>query len=238
MNNLERSFERTEFLLGKEAMDKLKESHVAIFGLGGVGSYAVETLVRSGLGEISIIDYAKIDVTNINRQIQANINTLGMDKIDAIENRIKSINPDMVINKYRLNFGKDNYEEIDFRSFDYVIDAIDTITSKLILVEICKARSIPIIAAMGFGNKLDPTKIQVADIYDTKIDPLARVIRRELRSRGVDSLKCVYSTETPMKINIGDLDKRKAIPASTAFVPPVGGITLAAEVVKDLIKER
>lgn len=234
--DIKRAFERTEFILGSEAMDTLKNSHIAVFGIGGVGSYTVEMLVRSAIGEITIIDFADVDITNINRQIQASFNTIGRKKTEVLKERIKAINPELNVNIYDLSFEEETKDKIDFEKFDYIVDAIDTITSKLLLIDIAREKSIPIISSMGFGNKIDPTQIKIADIYDTDIDPLARVMRRELRKRNVEKLKCVYSTEKPININLGDKDQRKAIPASTGFVPPVAGITLASEVVKDLIR--
>ena len=234
---MDRRFLRTEAILGKESMDRLKKAKVAIFGIGGVGTYAVETLVRSGIGNIVLVDYDSIDITNINRQIIALESTLGKNKVDIMEERILDINPQAQVEKYRLKYSEENKNEFNFLEYDYIIDAIDTIASKLSLIEMAYKSGVPIISAMGAGNKLDPTRVMVSDIYKTRICPLARVMRRELRRRHIDRLKVVWSDEEPISIHLGDKDKRKATPASLVFVPGVVGMTIGYEVLKDIMEE-
>ncbi|HLR21900.1 MAG TPA: tRNA threonylcarbamoyladenosine dehydratase [Tissierellaceae bacterium] len=228
-------FQRTELLLGKEAMDKLEKSTVAVFGVGGVGSYATEAIVRSGVGKIILVDYDRIDVTNINRQVHANMTTIGQYKVDVMRERLMDINPNLKIKVFREKYNKDNKENLINKDYDYVIDAIDMVSSKVDLITTCKSADISIISSMGAGNKLSPTMLQVGDIYNTKICPLAKVMRRELRRRDVKDLKVIWSEEIPMKINLETRDLRKAIPGSIAFVPPVAGLIVASEVIKDLI---
>lgn len=228
-------FHRTELLLGKESMDKLDKSIVAVFGIGGVGSYAAEALVRSGLGNIILIDYDIIDISNINRQIHANTRTVGKYKVKVMKDRLLEINPDLKIKVFREKYNEDTKKHLINKEYDYVIDAIDMISSKIDLITTCKSIDIPIISSMGAGNKLSPTMFQIGDIYDTKICPLAKVMRRELRKRKIKDLKVVWSEEIPMNINLETKDLRKAVPGSTGFVPPVAGLTLASEVIKDLI---
>lgn len=246
-------FSRTELLLGEEAMEKLKTSRVAVFGIGGVGGYVCEALVRSGLGNFDLIDDDKVCLTNINRQIIATRKTVGKYKVDVMEERMKDINPDVNVTVHKCFFLPENAAEFDFESYDYVVDAVDTVTAKLELVMKCKEKDVPIISSMGAGNKLDASAFRVADIYDTKVCPLAKVMRRELKKRGVDRLKVVYSEEKPispiddMAISCrsncisspGETHKcteRRAIPGSVAFVPSVVGLIIAGEVIKDLIK--
>jgi len=230
-----KKFERTEMLIGTEAVEKLKNSHVAVFGAGGVGGHAIEGLVRSGLGEITVIDMDTVSETNINRQALATVSTVGMRKVDAAELRIHDINPDCVVHKWNEFYLPET--EIDFTQFDYVIDAIDTVAGKLAIAENCSKAGVPVIAAMGAGNKLDPTKFVVTDIYKTSVCPLAAVMRRELRKRGVPKLKVVYSTEparTPLFQPEEDAQSRRLTPASAAYVPSVCGLIIAGEVVRDL----
>ena len=237
-------FERTEMLLGCAAVEKLKNSHVAVFGAGGVGGHAIEALVRSGLGEITVIDMDTVSVTNINRQAFATLKTVGMAKVDAAEERIHEINPDCVVHKRNQFYLPET--EFDFEKYDYVIDAIDTVAGKIAIAENCTAVGTPVIAAMGAGNKIDPTKFVVTDIYKTSVCPLAAIMRRELRKRGVPKLKVVYSTEPALKPLFQPTDEadenmdenaptsRRATPASSAFVPSVCGLIIAGEVIRDL----
>ncbi len=227
-------FSRTELLLGD--IKKLKNRRVAVFGIGGVGGHAVEALVRCGVGEIDIIDNDTVSLTNLNRQIFALHSTLGRPKVEVAKERLIDINPDVKINSHNLFFTPDT--EFDFSQFDYVIDAIDTVTSKIALVELCQKAGVPIISSMGTGNKLDPTKFEVTDIYKTSVCPLARVMRYELKKRGVKRLKVVYSKEEPIKPSESDEDKgvRRSIPGSVSFVPSTAGLILAGEVIKGLIR--
>lgn len=228
-------FLRTQMLLGEEAMVKLKNSHVAVFGVGGVGGYAVEALVRSGVGKIDVFDNDTVNITNINRQIIALESTIGKNKVDVIKERALQINPDVVINAYNCFYMPQNADEYDLSKYTYIIDAIDTVTAKIELVMRAQSMNIPIISSMGTGNKLDATKFEVSDIYKTSVCPLARTIRRELKNRGVKKLKVVYSKEEPIKSGCIDKITQKPIPTSVAFVPPVAGMILAGEVIKDII---
>ena len=223
------AFSREERLIGKENVEKLNKSKVAVFGIGGVGSFVVEGLARAGVGNFLLVDNDTIDTTNINRQIHANINTVGKNKVDVMKERILSINPEVKV-ETSTEFFVPGSNLID-NSLDYIVDAIDTVTGKIELV--CKANSykIPIISAMGTGNKLDPTKFEVSDIYKTSVCPLAKVMRKELRLRGISKLKVVYSKEEPIKPNDGDYKT----PSSISFVPSVAGLIIAGEVVKDII---
>lgn len=246
-------FSRTELLLGNEAMEKLKNSRVAVFGIGGVGGYIVEALVRSGVGEIDLIDDDKVCLTNINRQIIATRSTVGKYKVDVAAERIADINPDVKVHTYKTFYTPETADEFDFSLYDYVADAIDTVTGKIELVMNADRCGTPIISSMGAGNKLDPSAFEVADIYKTSVCPLARVMRYELKKRGIKHLKVVYSREkalTPIddgaagcKTNCicppGTARKctqRRQVPGSTAFVPSVVGLIMAGEIVKDLIK--
>ena len=244
-------FSRTELLLGKDGMARLKAARVAVFGVGGVGGYAVEALARSGVGAIDIIDDDKVCLTNLNRQIIATRKTIGRPKVDVAAERIKDINPDCVVTAHKTFFMPDTADSFDFTKFDYVIDAIDTVTGKIELIMQAERANVPIISCMGAGNKLDPTKFEVADIYATSVCPLARVMRRELKKRGIQKLKVVYSTEEPLRPDDNaeiscknhcvcppgtarKCTERRDIPGSTAFVPAVAGLILAGEVVKDI----
>lgn len=246
-------FSRTELLLGKAAMEKLKNSRVAVFGIGGVGGYTVEALVRSGVGTLDLIDDDKVCLTNINRQIYATRKTIGKYKVDVAEERCKDINPDVVINTYKTFYMPETAEKFDFSLYDYVVDAIDTVTGKIELAVNAAKAEVPIICSMGAGNKLDPSRFEVADIYSTSVCPLARVMRYELKKRGIKKLKVVYSKEKPLT-PIDDMaisckkncvcppgtarkcTARRQVPGSTAFVPSAAGLIIAGEVVKDLIK--
>lgn len=246
-------YSRTQLLLGKEAMEKLHNSRVAVFGIGGVGGYTVEALARSGVGALDLIDDDKVCLTNLNRQILATRKTVGKYKVDVAEERIHDINPDAVVNTYKTFYMPDTADQFDFSQYDYVVDAIDTVKGKLELVMQAQATGTPIISCMGAGNKLDPTRFRVADIYKTSGCPLARVMRTALRKREVKHLKVVYSDEIPTR-PIEDMSiscrshcicppgakhkctERRDIPGSTAFVPSVAGLIIAGEVVKDLAK--
>ncbi len=226
---MENAFSRTEILIGSDAMKKLSLARVAVFGVGGVGGYAVEALARSGVGAIDVIDGDTVSLTNINRQIIATHSTVGRYKTEVAAERVKDINPACKVTAHKLFYTPENRGEIDFGRYSYIVDAIDTVTCKLDIIENAKRLRIPVISCMGAGNKLDPTMFEVADVYDTSVCPLAKVMRRELRRRGVDSLKVVYSKEEPAVSG-------QRIPASIAFVPSVAGLLIAGEVIKDLIK--
>lgn len=246
-------FSRTELLYGKEAMDKLENARVAVFGIGGVGGYTVEALARSGVGHFELIDDDKICLTNINRQIIATRETVGKYKVDVMKERILSINPKADIVIHKSFFLPDNKQDFDFSTYSYVVDAVDTVTAKIELVLEAQRVHVPIISSMGAGNKVDPTAFEVSDIYETSICPLARVMRRELKKRHVKKLKVVYSKEKPrepiedMAIScrkncicppgtVRKCTQRRAIPGSTAFVPSVVGLIIASEVINDLTK--
>lgn len=244
-------FSRTELLLGHDNMEKLKNARVAVFGIGGVGGFTVEALARSGVGTLDLIDDDRVCLTNINRQIIATRKTIGQYKVDAAKERILDINPDAVVNIYKTFFMPDTADDFDFSVYDYVVDAIDTVTGKIMLVEAAQKAGTPIISSMGAGNKLDPTAFEVADIYKTSVCPLAKVMRRELKKRGIRKLKVVYSKEkalTPIDDTANSCrshcicppgsartcTQRRQIPGSTAFVPSVVGLIIAGEVIKDL----
>ena len=234
-------FLRTEMLLGSDAVEKLKNSRVAVFGIGGVGGYALEALVRAGVGEIDIIDSDCVAVSNINRQILATTETVGQLKVDVAEARAKEINPEVKINKYPLFYLPETADLFDFRNYDYVIDAIDTVSGKMELVKRANEVGTPIICSMGTGNKLDPTAFEVADIYKTSVCPLAKVMRGLCKKSGIKHLKVVYSKEMPITpYDIEGAEQKgtagRTSPASCSFVPPVAGFILAGEVIKDLIK--
>lgn len=237
-------YSRTEFLLGKAGMEKLRKCRVAVFGLGGVGGYAVEALARSGIGALDLVDHDTVSLTNLNRQIIATRQTVGMPKAQVAAERVRSIDPDIQVNALCTFFHPDTAQQFDFENYDYVIDAIDTVTGKLALITAAKAVGTPIICAMGAGNKLDPTAFQVADIYETSVCPLARIMRKECRKRGIDKLKVVYSQEEPILCTLPPDDPawaelpegRNALPGSCAFVPSVMGLIIAGEVIKDLTK--
>lgn len=232
-------FSRTELLIGREALEKLKKSKVAVFGVGGVGSFAVEALARSGVGTLVLVDKDDICITNINRQIHATTKTVGKPKVEVMAERIKDINPLCDVVTYKMFYNKDTAKELLNDDYDYVIDAIDTVSSKIDLIVRCKENNIPIISSMGAGNKLDPTKFEVSDIYKTSVCPLAKVMRSELKKRGVKDLKVVYSKETPIRTNNNQQtneNQRKQVPASISFVPSVVGLIIAGEVIKDIIK--
>lgn len=229
MKNL---FSRTEMLIGSEGLNVLSQSEVAVFGIGGVGSYTVEALARSGVGSIVMIDGDYIDKTNINRQIHANIHTIGLSKVHAMKNRILSINPNMKVEIYHMEYNNQTSQILLNSTYDYVVDAIDTISAKIDLVVRCKEMGIPVISSMGAGNKMDPTAFEVTDIFNTHTDPIARIMRSQLRKRNIDNLKVVWSDEQPMK---GQSSRRQRVPASIAFVPATVGLIMAGQVIKDLI---
>ena len=244
-------FARTQLLLGPDGMARLRAARVAVFGIGGVGGYTVEALARSGVGTLDLIDDDRVCLTNLNRQIFATRRTVGQYKVDVAERRIREIVPDAVVHVHKTFYGPQTAAQFDFSRYDYVVDAIDTVTGKLALVEQAQRANVPIISSMGAGNKLDPTAFEVADIYETSVCPLARVMRRELRKRGVERLKVVYSREPPMT-PLDDLSvscrahcicppgtarkctQRRQVPGSNAFVPAVVGLIVAGEIVKDL----
>lgn len=229
--------QRTRLMLGDEAVEKLKHAHVALFGVGGVGGYCAEALVRAGIGRLTIVDNDDVDVTNINRQIIALHSTVGRPKTEVMAERLKDISPDADIIEKKLFFLPETADEFDFSEYDYVIDAIDTVKAKLELIESCISCGTPVISAMGAGNKTDPSQFQVADISKTEMDPLAKVMRRELRARGINHLKVVYSKEKPLNTVVQGEDEKlsRHAPGSVAFVPPAAGLLLASEVVRDLI---
>lgn len=245
-------FSRTQLLTGAESIDKLQKARVAVFGVGGVGGYTVEALARSGVGTLDLVDDDRICLTNLNRQILATRDTVGKYKLDAAEERVHSIVPDCKVNLYRMFYTTETADQFDFSNYDYVVDAVDTVSSKLALAEQAKKSGTPIISCMGAGNKMNPEELKVADIFDTSVCPLARVMRHELRKRGIEKLKVVYSEEEPLT----PLDdhsiscrshcicppgtarkcaERRSIPGSSPFVPAAAGLILAAEVVKDII---
>lgn len=251
---MEDQFARTRILLGDKAVDRLAQARVAIFGIGGVGGYVCEALARSGVGALDLIDSDKVSLTNINRQIIATHDTLGRYKTEVMRERILSVNPQADVRTYQCFFLPETAEQFSFAQYDYVVDAVDTVTAKIALVLKAEAEKVPIISSMGAGNKLDAGAFQVADIYETKICPLAKIMRRELRKRQVEHLKVVYSQEEPVRLvgdcmegqegtipdkdqNDGTLreEKRRVIPGSVAFVPSVAGLMIAGEVVKDLV---
>lgn len=252
-------FSRTEIIIGTPAMEKLSKSKVAVFGVGGVGGYVCEALARSGVGHFDLIDNDTVALTNLNRQIIATWDTIGKDKVDVMKERILSINPKADVEIHKCFFLPENAEEFHFEEYDYVVDAVDTVTAKIELVMKAKEKNVPIISSMGAGNKLDPTAFQVSDIYKTKVCPLAKVMRRELKARGIKKLKVVYSEELPItplggvmenkeealrleNAKVGENSelipsKRRALPGSIAFVPSVVGLIIAGEVIKDLTLE-
>lgn len=229
-------FSRTEMILGSDAMKKLNNSRIAVFGIGGVGSYAAEALVRAGIGTLDLIDGDKVCLSNINRQLFATHLTLDLYKTDAAVKRLSEINPDVRINAFNCYYNSENAEQFIFSDYDYIIDAIDMVSSKLLLAEKACNSSVPIISSMGAGNKLNPTAFEVTDIYKTSVCPLAKVMRTELKKRKIKKLKVVYSKELPLKPEESDEknENRRQIPGSVSFVPPVVGLIIAGEVIKDL----
>ena len=233
-------FSRTEILLGNAAMEKLDKARVIVFGIGGVGGHVVEALVRSGVGTIDIVDNDTVSLTNLNRQIIATRSTIGKNKVDVMEERMKDINPDVKVNKYKCFYLPENREMFDFSKYDYIVDAVDTVSAKIDIVVQAETAGVPVISSMGAGNKLNPAAFEVSDIYKTSVCPLAKVMRRELKKRNIKKLKVVYSKELPVKPEINEEilkenENKRQAPGSIAFVPSVAGLIIAGEVIKDLI---
>ena len=234
---MKEQFSRTRLLLGEAAMERLAGARVAVFGIGGVGGHVVEALVRSGIGEIDLIDSDMVSESNLNRQLIATHSTVGRYKVDVMEERIRDINPQAIVHKFQCFFLPENAGQFPFEAYDYVVDAVDTVTAKIELVLKAQAAGVPVISSMGAGNKLDASAFRVADIYQTSVCPLARVMRRELKKRGIGHLKVVYSQEMPLALSdSGETppEGKRAIPGSVAFVPSVAGLIIAGEVVRDL----
>lgn len=227
---MQEQFSRTELVLGKENIEKLKQSKVIVYGIGGVGSFTVEALVRGGIGHIVLVDNDYIDITNINRQIHATHKTIGKAKVEVMKQRILEINPNIIVDIYQLDKININEEEIIDSSFSYIVDAVDTVSTKIKLIEKAQKENIPIISAMGTANKIDPTKFEVTDIYKTLVCPLCKVMRKELKKRNINKLKVVYSKEEQIKNDTNAL-------GSVSFVPSVAGLIIAGEVIKDIIKK-
>lgn len=229
-------YSRTELLIGKEKLEILKNSKVIVFGIGGVGSFTVEALARSGVGKISMVDFDTIDITNVNRQLHAFKETVGNYKVFEMQKRVNSINSDIVIETFKEKLQKENIKNFNLEKYDYIVDAIDTVTSKIYLAKFAFENNLKIISAMGAGNKMDPTKFKVSDIYKTNYCPLARTIRRELKKLNVKKLKVVYSDEISVGEKLENKSVRKSSPSSISFMPSVMGLIIASEVIKDLIK--
>lgn len=235
-------FSRTQLIYGKENMEKLKNARVCIFGIGGVGGHAAEALARSGVGTIDVVDSDKVAYSNLNRQIIATEDTVGKYKVDAMEDRIKSISPDTAVNKFCLFYLPETRDKIDFKNYDYIIDAVDTVSAKIDIIMRANEEKIPVISSMGAGNKTNPSAFEVSDIYKTSVCPLARVMRLELKKRGIKKLKVVYSKEKPItpdaeteeELLLNEENSKRRIPGSNAFVPAVAGLIIAAEVVNDI----
>ena len=232
---MEDQYSRTRLLLGSEAMDKLRSARVAVFGIGGVGGYTVEALARSGIGALDLIDNDTVNLSNLNRQIIATRSTVGMYKVDAAAARIRDIDPDIQVTTYKTFYLPETASEFDFTRYDYIVDAIDTVSAKLALIEGANKAKTPIISCMGTGNKIDPTAFQISDIYKTSVCPLAKVMRRELKARGIKKLKVLWSPEEPKKVSVPGEEHRRGVPASCSFVPPVAGYIIGGEVVKDIL---
>lgn len=230
-------FSRFELLVGEEAIQKLNQSHVCVFGVGGVGGYVVEALVRSGIGHVTIVDNDVLSLSNLNRQIIATQNSIGLSKVEVMKERILSIRPDCDVKTLQMFYLPENADSIHLMEYDYVIDAIDTVTSKIELAMRCEQLKVPLISSMGTGNKMNPAMLEISDIYKTSVCPLAKVMRRELKARRVKHLKVVYSKELPIKpMQSTEQSQKRQVPGSTAFVPSSAGLLIASEVVKDLLK--
>lgn len=230
------AFSRTELIYGREAMERIASSHIAVFGIGGVGGYVVEALARSGVGALDLIDSDKVVTSNLNRQIIATRSTIGRFKVDVAAERIADINPHCKVRTFKTFYLPETADRFDFADYDYVVDAIDTVTGKLTLIENAKAAGVPIISSMGAGNKVNPAAFEVADIYKTSVCPLAKVMRRECKKRGIKSLKVVYSKEEPRTpLELIQEGSRRSIPGSTAFTPSVAGLIIAGEIINDLV---
>lgn len=230
-------FSRTRLLLGSENMEKLRRAKVAVFGIGGVGGYTVEALARTGIGSLVLVDNDQVSLTNLNRQIIADHNTIGRDKVEVMRERILNINPEAQVEIRKCFYLPENADTFDFSEYSYVVDAVDTVTAKIDIILRAQSCGVPVISSMGAGNKLDPTQFEVADIYDTSVCPLAKVMRRELKKRGVKQLKVVYSREKPVRPveeTEEEIQGRRSLPGSVAFVPSAAGLILASEIVKDL----
>ena len=229
-------FSRTTLLFGEEAMEKLKNSRVAIFGIGGVGGHATEALARSGIGTLDIIDDDIVALTNLNRQLVALHSTIGKYKTEVMKERILDINPSAIVNEYRCFYLPEEKDQFDFSQYDYIVDAVDTVTAKIGLVMEANEAGVPIISSMGAGNKVNPAMFEVVDIYKTSVCPLAKVMRRELKNRGIKHLKVVYSKEMPMQAVVETIEEtsKRSVPGSTSFTPSVAGLIIASEVIKDL----
>lgn len=227
--------DRTELILGEEGIEKLKNSHILLIGVGGVGSFCAEALIRAGLGNITIVDYSEVEITDFNRQLPGINSNLGKDKVEVVKERLLDINKDLNINAIKVTFNKESSDEIFNTKYDYVVDAIDMVSSKIHLVQECIKRNIPIISSMGMGNKLDPTKIEVSDISQTHTCPLAKVMRKELRDRGIDHLKVVFSTEHPLVPKKKISNGHRIFTGSISFMSSSGGLVIASQVVKDLL---
>ncbi|MBQ8997362.1 MAG: tRNA threonylcarbamoyladenosine dehydratase [Clostridium sp.] len=228
---------RTGLIIGEDGIEKLKNSNVIVFGVGGVGSFAAEAIARAGVGNLTIVDFDDVDITNINRQIPALHSTVGKLKVEVMRDRILDINPDINIKAICEKYNKETSDKILVEDYDYVVDAIDMVTSKIHLIETCNKKGLEIISSMGMGNKVDPTKIVVTDIYKTSMCPLAKVMRKELKDRRIKKLKVVYSTEQPRELKKKIMNGKKVTPGSISFVPSVGGLTIASVVVNDLLNK-
>lgn len=229
-------FSRFELLVGKDCICQLNQKHVIVFGVGGVGGYVVEALVRSGIGHITIVDNDTVSLSNLNRQIIATQDTIGKKKVEVMKERILSIHPDCDVHTLEMFYLPENADDIDLTQYDYVVDAIDTITSKIELAMRCNQK-VPLISSMGTGNKMNPAMLEVSDIYKTSVCPLAKVMRRELKKRGIQHLKVVYSKEEPLKPQVSnEQTNKRVVPGSTSFVPSSAGLLIASEVIKDLLK--
>ncbi len=235
---MEKNFKmRTQLIVGEEGIEKLKSANVIVFGVGGVGSYAAEAIARAGVGNLTIVDFDDVDITNINRQIPALHSTVGKYKVEVMKERILDINPDINIRAVKELYNENTSESILNEEYDYVVDAIDMVSSKIHLIETCKAKGLQIISSMGMGNKLDPTKIEVTDIHKTTMCPLAKVMRKEMKDRRIKKLKVVYSTEKPQELKTKIMNGKKVTPGSISFVPSVGGLIIASVVINDLINK-
>ena len=232
---MQNQFSRTELLIGEEGVYKLQNSHVAVFGIGGVGGYTVEALARSGIGAIDLIDNDVFSLSNLNRQIYATHSTIGKYKVDAAKERISDINPECKVKTYKTFLTPETSSEFDFSEYNYVVDAIDNVTGKIELVMKCRKTGTPIISSMGTGNKLHPEMLEISDIYKTSVCPLAKVMRQELKKRGINKLKVVYSKESPIKTSVKDEKTGKSVPGSIAFVPSAAGLIIASEVVNAIL---
>lgn len=233
---MENQFHRQEILIGEDKVQLLKEKRIAIFGVGGVGSAIVEALARAGIYNFDLIDNDKVSLTNINRQLIATFDTLDKDKVEVMKERILSINKEAKVNVYKCFFLPENSSDFDFSKYDYVIDAVDTVSAKIEIIKKAKEANVPIISSMGTGNKLNPTMFEISDIFKTSVCPLAKVMRHELKKRNIKNVKVVYSKEEPLKPIIQIQENGRNIPGSISFVPPVAGYIIASEVIKDLIK--